>query len=340
MSFGAELLQLLFDRQRLIMAAVTPDPPVVHTVLASAMSGFMSRIPCHPMDTIKARLQSAHGSHYTGIAHCLRLTLAEEGFRGLYRGFGAVAVAGTPAACVYLTTYEVLKSKLVSKDSKNTAFLGHFWAGMGAEAASCLVFVPVDVIKERLQVQQSPPGAALRAEACSSGSRSGRSSAVPAYSGSWDAFRVISRSEGILGLYKGYYATLASFGPFSALYFVFYEQARAVLGAVSGRSDSASLPAGLTMAASAGAGAAAAVVTCPLDLAKLRLQTQRRLRAGEPLPDGHLRGLGDGLRLAWREGGVRALFRGAGARAAFHAPSTCIAFTSFEECKKLVQQVI
>ena len=33
-------------------------------------------------------------------------------------------------------------------------------------------------------------------------------------------------NEGIHGLYKGYWATLASFGPFSALYFVFYENVR------------------------------------------------------------------------------------------------------------------
>ena len=36
--------------------------------------------------------------------------------------------------------------------------------------------------------------------------------------------------EGIAGLYRGYGATLASFGPFSALYFVFYERVRGWAG--------------------------------------------------------------------------------------------------------------
>jgi len=69
---------------------------------------------------------------------------------------------------------------------------------------SCVVFVPVDVIKERLQVQ----------------SQLGRTN----YKGSMDALGTIVRHEGIIGLYKGFNATLLSFGPFSALYFLFYEE--------------------------------------------------------------------------------------------------------------------
>eukprot|EP00439_Symbiodinium_sp_Y106_P058155 s1076_g8.t1 len=189
------------------------------------------------------------------------------------------------------------------------------------QAAACVVFVPVDVIKERLQVQKS----GLPASSGSLGST------PPSYAGSLDALRVISRTEGLFGLYKGYYATLASFGPFSALYFAFYEQARKAVAACAGKPDPKSLPPALTLLASASAGTAASVVTCPLDLAKLRLQTQLRLPPGVEIPDGHLRGLRDAMLRLWREGGVRALFRGAGARAAFHAPSTCITFTTFEE---------
>ena len=35
---------------------------------------------------------------------------------------------------------------------------------------------------------------------------------------------VISKQEGLRGIYKGYWATLLSFGPFSALYFGLYEK--------------------------------------------------------------------------------------------------------------------
>jgi hypothetical protein len=66
----------------------------------------------------------------------------------------------------------------------------------------------VDVIKERLQVTQRTPAAGYSNP----------------YKGSIHAFRVISREEGIAGMYKGYGATLLSYGPFSALYFLFYEK--------------------------------------------------------------------------------------------------------------------
>ena len=36
--------------------------------------------------------------------------------------------------------------------------------------------------------------------------------------------------EGLSGLYKGYGATVLSFGPFSGLYFMFYEKIKVWLG--------------------------------------------------------------------------------------------------------------
>ena len=44
------------------------------------------------------------------------------------------------------------------------------------------------------------------------------------YKNDLDAIRQILRSEGTRGLYRAYGATVMSFGPFSALYFLFYEK--------------------------------------------------------------------------------------------------------------------
>ena len=83
-------------------------------------------------------------------------------------------------------------------------------SGMVAEAISCVVFVPVDVVKERLQVQ-SPL------------SSSDPNHKIISYRNSFDALIKISDSEGLRGLYKGYSATLLSYGPYSAIYFMLYE---------------------------------------------------------------------------------------------------------------------
>jgi len=55
----------------------------------------------------------------------------------------------------------------------------------------------VDVIKERLQIQH-------------------KNDRIQ-YKGGFDALMKICKTEGIMGIYRGYGATLASFGPFSAL---------------------------------------------------------------------------------------------------------------------------
>lgn len=313
--------------------SINQQPTLLHTILGSALSGLGSRAICHPVDTVKSRLQGADGYRYRGTLHCFQQTFATEGILGFYRGFGAVAVLGTPAVCIYLSTYEVFKSAL-GADGSELAFFGHFAAGMGAESASCLLFVPVDVVKERLQVQRAEVVKEVQS------SSSAKSSAPPSYSGSLHALKVICRTEGLSGIYKGYFATLASFGPMSALYFGFYEQFRKAAACASGAPDKASLSASGTMMASAAAGSLSAALTSPLDMAKLRLQTQRRLAPGEPVPEGHLSGFPAAFRAIYSEGGVRALFRGVGARVAFHTPSTCITMTVFEECRRLIQKII
>ena len=81
---------------------------------------------------------------------------------------------------------------------------------------SCILFVPIDVLKERMQIQRI---------------RRDGTAMVPNqtfYRNTPDAIRQIMQYEGIRGVYRGYGATVMSFGPFSALYFLFYEQLKAV----------------------------------------------------------------------------------------------------------------
>ena len=93
----------------------------------------------------------------------------------------------------------------------------------------------MDVIKERLQVQmqvQKPleftnnigAGASSSSSSGSSSSSANIGSRLPIYKGSFDALLQICRQEGVRGIYKGYGATLLTYGPFSALYFFLYEE--------------------------------------------------------------------------------------------------------------------
>lgn len=170
------------------------------TAVASSVGSLVARCTCHPLDTIKSRMQAVgseavYSSMYrTGVA-----TVRAEGVRGLYRGLGAAALVGTPAGVLYFTSYEASKRFLAASAPSLPVGLSHFAAGMMAEAVACVVFVPVDVVKERVQVHVD-------------------------YRSSWHCASETLRSEGLRALYRGYGPTLLSFGTFSGLYFAFYEQ--------------------------------------------------------------------------------------------------------------------
>jgi len=184
---------------------------------------------------------------------------------------------------------------------------------MLAETIACVIYVPVDVVKERRQVGQ--------------------------YINSYDAFNKILKTEGVSGIYKGYAATLASFGPFSALYFMFYERMKHMTRQHLYRGDSANtlsldkmeIPFSYVVASSCTAGAVASFLTSPLDMAKLRLQIQRGKLANQGNKEQlTYRGVVDCLQYAYRDGGIHGLFRGAWARVIHFAPATTITMTCYE----------
>lgn len=325
-----------------------PSPSQFYaTMLGSAAAGVLARIPIHPIDTAKARIQSSASAassgtatsepiRYRNLLQTLLRTSREEGLRGLYRGFGITFAGSAPSACLYFTSYELSKEFLPRAFPSLAGMpssVVHFVSGMVAETISCVFWVPIDVIKERMQIQRSP--ASLHQP-------------TPAqqvyYTSANDAIRKILKGEGVRGIYRGYGATLASFGPFSALYFSFYEHLKAFARAQTNAQSDGDLPFLWQVGSASGAGAAASFLTSPLDLVKLRLQVQRGERAAAAanataagvtsaaLPF-HYRNIVDGLRTVIRTEGYRALFRGAGARMAFHAPSTALSLTLFERCK-------
>jgi hypothetical protein len=276
----------------------------------------------------KARLQAPIHPPYLGVFDVLQRTTKIEGFTALYRGFGAIVVGGTPGTMVYLCGYDYVKEKMRKSNAGIPEFAIHFASGMLAETLACIIYVPVDVIKERLQVQRNYGSS-------------------EAYKGSFDALKKIVKIEGLSGIYKGYGATLGSFGPFSALYFVFYERMKDVsLGFLQKEVDqdtrSIDLPFHYTVFSSATAGAVASWITSPLDMAKLRLQIQRgnNNASGVGSTIKCHRGVVDCLSYIYKEGGVKGLFRGAGARVAHYVPAMTITMTLYEEFRSFYSDML
>ncbi|CAB4274767.1 unnamed protein product [Prunus armeniaca] len=117
-------------------------------------------VALYPVSVVKTRLQVASKDALErDTFSVVRGILKADGIPGLYRGFGTVITGAIPARIIFLTALETTKVaafKMVEpfKLSEPTeAALANGLAGMTASLFSQAVFVPIDVISQRLMVQ-------------------------------------------------------------------------------------------------------------------------------------------------------------------------------------------
>eukprot|EP00698_Gefionella_okellyi_P024937 TRINITY_DN8964_c0_g1_i1.p1 TRINITY_DN8964_c0_g1~~TRINITY_DN8964_c0_g1_i1.p1 ORF type:complete len:292 (+),score=41.14 TRINITY_DN8964_c0_g1_i1:17-892(+) len=283
-----------------------------HLTVASAVAGLVSRICTHPLDTVRAREMHGSFSDVRGLLPTLRAIVAREGFAALYRGLGIALIVQGPAQATYLSTYEVAKQR-ASKFGEESGIgaespVVHLACGLAAEAVSGLFWVPMEVIKQRMQVNlpnyQKSTFAALNEMASA------------------------ARRNGIASLFRGYWMTLAVFGPYSMVYFSVYEQFRKV-GARLIETDITGAPSTSVIFTSAAlASGVSAAVTTPLDVVKTRLQTHPEYNSGLVA-----------LREIIRTDGASALLRGLTARVGWMMPGTAITMSAFELLKQGLRDV-
>ena len=186
------------------------------------------------------------------------------GARELYRGFSWAAAGGVPAEVLYFVGYTQAKQALLqTRAGRRNPSAVYLAAGAFADALSVLVSVPTDIISQRLQLQgmRRVDPAARPWHAMLTNQQDQRTGAQIVQS--------ILRREGVGGLWRGTWATVATFAPNSAIWWLTHEQAKAQLATRIGCSHE---NAGLLAASGTLAGATSTVATTPLDVVKTRLQ--------------------------------------------------------------------
>mmetsp|Transcript_36844 Transcript_36844/g.82551 ORF Transcript_36844/g.82551 Transcript_36844/m.82551 type:complete len:285 (-) Transcript_36844:71-925(-) len=203
-------------------------PPAV-SLLSGAFAGLSVDVALFPLDTVKTRLQSPQGFVKAG------------GFKGVYNGVTAAAGGSMPGAGLFFCAYETFKPLLQDAFGFSPA-LAQMAAASSAEVVACLVRVPTEVVKQRMQT----------------GLEKSALAAVPG----------IVKTEGVAGLYSGFGVTVFREIPFSAIQFPIYEELKISWAKMQGTKQVNSV-----QSATCGsvAGAVAAAVTCPLDVIKTRL---------------------------------------------------------------------
>ncbi|KAH7852381.1 hypothetical protein Vadar_024202 [Vaccinium darrowii] len=223
-------------------------------------------VALYPVSLVKTRLQVASNDAVERNAFSIiRSILRTDGITGLYRGFGTVITGAIPTRIIFLTALETTKVaafRLLEpfKLSEPTqAALANGIAGMAASLCSQAMFVPIDVVSQRLMVQ----------------GYSGHAT----YNGGLDVVRKVVKADGIRGLYRGFGLSVMTYSPSSAVWWASYGSSQRIIWSFLGHDSVHEKAApsqwtivGVQAAGGIFAGATASCITTPLDTIKTRLQ--------------------------------------------------------------------
>ncbi|GJD11998.1 Uncharacterized mitochondrial carrier [Galdieria sulphuraria] len=207
-------------------------------MVSGAVAGFCADLTVHPLDTLKARFQFQHGVQVR---------------KGLYAGVGAVLIGSIPSNALTFAVYASTKRALEAHgNSLENVVLTDLFAGAAGEIAALTTYVPCEVVAKRMQTEAMGHSRHYRSI--------------------WDAFRVITQTEGIRGLYTGLTPTMLRDIPFTSLQFTFFELLKMATRRWNQREHLSHIE---TLNLGIIAGGLAAAMTTPFDVIKTRLQTQR-----------------------------------------------------------------
>lgn len=272
-----------------------PTQGSITHMTAGAIAGVMEHCIMYPLDSVKTRMQSLRTAHNSTITETFRYMVRREGLLRPVRGMSAVVLGAGPAHACFFATYEHSKHTLGHLTRHRHDHLVHGFSGCLASVIHDAVSNPAEVIKQRLQMLNSP------------------------YRGVWDCARHVYRAEGFRAFYRSYLTQLAMNVPFQALHFITYERCQLWLNPTKSYDPIAHAVSGAV------GGALAAAATTPLDVCKTVLNTQETAARA----DGLVEAAGHVLRAT----GPRGFFKGVRARVLYQMPAAAICWLTYETFK-------
>lgn len=261
-----------YDRTRV-------QPSFACSLAAGGIAGTTADVVLFPLDTLKTRLQAPRGFRSAG------------GLAGVYRGLGSAALGSFPASALFFTTYEATSA------AAGDGPAAHMLAGVCGECVACLVRVPTENVKQKVQVGM--------------------------YSQGMRCARGILATAGWAGFYTGYGTTVLRDVPFAAIQFPIYE------GLKRAWSERNGVPVTTSQAAlcgSAAGGIAGALIT-PLDV------TKTRLMLGADANGTPYRGMVSTMRRIYHDEGARAFTSGLAPRVFSISLGGAVFLGSYEHAK-------
>ncbi|XP_059440768.1 uncharacterized protein LOC132173322 [Corylus avellana] len=286
-----------------------------------AIAGAFGEGMMHPIDTIKTRIQSqailSGSQNQKSVLQMVRTVWVADGLKGFYRGIAPGITGSLATGATYFGVIESTKKWIEDSHPGLGGYWSHFIAGALGDTLGSVVYVPCEVMKQRMQVQ---------------GTRASWGSVKPGmqmygyYTGMFQAGCSIWKEQGPKGLYAGYWSTLARDVPFAGLMVMFYEAMKNVTEYGKQKwipntnyqvnsSMEGFLLGGL-------AGGFSAYLTTPLDVIKTRLQVQGSTT--------RYNGWFDAIRNVWMAEGTNGMFKGSVPRIAWYIPASALTFMAVE----------
>ncbi|CCE91220.1 Sfc1p TDEL_0C03310 [Torulaspora delbrueckii] len=286
-------------------------------LIAGGTAGLFEALCCHPLDTIKVRMQiyrrAASGEiKPPGFITTGKTIYTQEGFIALYKGLGAVVIGIIPKMAIRFSSYEFYRTLVADKQTGIVSTGNTFLAGVGAGITEAVLVVnPMEVVKIRLQAQHLNPTAP---------------GVAPKYKNAVHACYTIVKEEGISALYRGVSLTAARQATNQGANFTIYSKLKEYLQDYHGTEV---LPSWETSCIGLISGAIGPFSNAPLDTIKTRLQKD----SCTSKDSGWTRIAKIGAQLV-KEEGFRALYKGITPRVMRVAPGQAVTFTVYEFARR------
>lgn len=200
------------------LGASGPYSPLWKKIVAGATTGAVSSAICTPTDLVKIRMQGqgklAPGEkpRYSGTFAAFREIAKREGILALWKGVGPTVQRAAILTAAQIPTYDHTKYMLIHRDLMEEGLKIHLVSAMFAGFVTAFVTNPIDVIKTRIMNENV------------------HSQQQRIYTSSFSSLMKILKTEGVLGLYKGFIPNWLRLGPHTVITFLIFEKLRKTLG--------------------------------------------------------------------------------------------------------------
>jgi len=284
---------------------------------------MMEALACHPLDTIKVRMQLSRRARAPGAKRRGFITTGTEIVRketplALYKGLGAVLTGIVPKMAIRFTSFEWYKKMLADKNTGMVSGQATFLAGLAAGVTEAVAVVtPMEVVKIRLQAQHHSMADPLD---------------IPKYRNAAHCAYSVVKEEGIGALYRGITLTALRQGTNQAVNFTAYTEFKQLLQKWQPQYENSPIPSWQTTIIGLVSGAMGPLSNAPIDTIKTRLQKQ----PGMPGESSWAR-IVVIMKDMWKQEGFHAFYKGITPRIMRVAPGQAVTFTVYEFLKDKIE---